>query len=102
MVGKPYWVSYRLFRWAVDDWADLDGAFLAQGIDLARLCLESPSRFLNTVYAIVTRGMSESERAQLDFRLNQPPPWEDPETVSDAVAASEAAAFMAALNQKQA
>lgn len=96
MVWKPYWVAYRLYRWAQDNWAILDGAYCAQGIDLARLCVESPSRFLSTIYVIYMQGLSENERLREDFKLNEPPPWEDPDNVSEETARSDAAAFMAA------
>lgn len=45
---------------------------------------------------IYMQGLTELERAQEDFKLNEPPPWEDPDDVPEEVKRSEAAAFMAA------
>jgi hypothetical protein len=96
VVGKPYWVAARLWHWAVTNWRELDGIHSTQGVDLARLCVESPSRFLSAIYVIWMAGRTEQERAQADFELDQPPAWEVDAEPSPELLAADAAAFMAA------
>lgn len=94
MVGKPYWVAQRLLATAEAYWDEIDGAQLLEGVDLAQLFIDSPARFCSAIYALCIRGCSEDERAQVEFKLNQPPPWEAKRPPSAAEKQADAAAFM--------
>lgn len=95
MVGKPYWVTGRLFEFAASQWRTLDGLALSEGIDILRTLRESPSRFLNLMWVYWIRtAKDEAERFRIEAQLKAPPPWEKkPDRVSQA---SNAAAFSSA------
>ena len=77
MVGKPYWVTARLFEFATTHWRALDGSNLAEGVDLIEILRKSPSRFLNLIWVTWVRtGKDEAERNRIQFEIKAPPPWE--------------------------
>jgi hypothetical protein len=49
----------------------------------------------------LTRGLDEQKQAEFDFKLNEPPPWEDAAEASEEQLQDDAAAFMAAMAAKQ-
>lgn len=92
MVGKPYWVTGRLFEWAAFQWRTLDGIALAEGTDLLATLRKSPSRFLNLIYVYYVRtAKDDAERFKVEAQLKAPPPWEKKPDRS--TQASNAAAF---------
>ena len=77
MVGKPYWVTARLFEFAATQWRTLDGVNLAEGVDLLAVLRKSPSRFLNAIWVMWLRtAKDENDRNRIEFQLKAPPPWE--------------------------
>lgn len=96
MVGKPYWVAAGLLAWAEINWEAIDGQSLLEGVDLARVYRESPSRFLSAIYALSTRGLDEVKRAEYDYKLNLPPPWENAAEPRAEELEADGAAFLAA------
>lgn len=97
MVNGPYWVAARLLAWAEVNWREIDGSSLLEGgIDLASLYQESPSRFLSAIYVLSIRGLDEQKRAEFDFKLNQPPVWENAAEPRPEELEADGAAFLAA------
>jgi hypothetical protein len=102
VVGKPYWVALRLFEIAAAHWREIDGSAILDGVDLQEVLHESPSRFLNAIYVLAIRGLDDTKRAQFDFELNEPPPWELDTEPSAEILADDAAAWAAAAASFQA
>lgn len=100
MVGKPYWVTARLFEFAASQWRAIDGISLTEGVDLFAVLRKSPSRFLNAVWILWMRtGKDEAERNRIDFQIKAPPAWEKkPRPVEQQKNASD---FMAAMGSLQ-
>lgn len=100
MVGKPYWVTARLFEFAASQWRTIDGTSLVEGVDLLAVLRESPSRFLSAIWILWMRtGKDEAERGRIDFQIKSPPTWEKkPRAAEQQKNASD---FMAAMGSLQ-
>jgi hypothetical protein len=77
VVGKPYWVTGRLFEFAAQQWRTIDGVALTEGVNLLQTLRESPSRFLNAIYVFWIRtAKDEAERFKIESQLKAPPAWD--------------------------
>ena len=100
MVGKPYWVTARLFEFAAQGWRAIDGGSLTEGVDLFAVLRRSPSRFLNAIYVLWLRtAKDETARNNIDFQLKAPPTWEKKPRVAEQQ--KNANDFMAAMGSLQ-
>ncbi|MEU4228313.1 hypothetical protein AB0F17_28800 [Nonomuraea sp. NPDC026600] len=95
--GRRWWVAQKLIASVADQWADLDGALLLRGVDLAALAAESPARVCNLMHGLLVEGRDTRERDVFDFKLRQPPPWVDVRQVEIMSAEEQGAAYMAAM-----
>jgi hypothetical protein len=100
VVGKPYWVTARLFEFAAQGWRTIDGLSIAEGVDLLAVLRRSPSRFLNAIWVLWLRtAKDEMERNKIEFQLKAPPPWQKKVRVAEQQ--TNANNFMAAMGSLQ-
>lgn len=95
--GRRWWVAQRLIASVADEWAELDGALLLRGVDLAALACSSPARLCNVMYALIVEHLDKKEREQFEFRLARPPHGVDVRETPVMSADEQGAAFMAAM-----
>ena len=100
MVGKSHWEAARLSATILYNWDAFEAEqYLAhgrQGDPWELYAHVGFARFLNLFYHWMIRGADEKERMRIDAHLEKPPPWADPDHISEKTAAADAAAFMAA------
>lgn len=97
MVGKRYWEAARLSATIAHHWDSFEADLLLKGTDPFVLLEEIRfARFLNLARHWITRYMDEKELFRFSAQIEQPPPWEDPDVITEEAAAADADAWMAA------
>ena len=77
MVGKPYYVGWRLILAAADEWEFIDGWAAGHAVDLDRMPVH---RFTHFMWWFLTRNaQDEAEVARLRAQVWQPPAGAVPE-----------------------
>ena len=96
MVGKRFRQAFRLAVLALQNWSQIDGYAVDQGLNPLGL---AEHRYFNWVYYLFTRNLSDEDREQFDIQLDMPLPWEDSKMVSETEAEIEEAGFLALYTQ---
>ena len=101
MVGKRAWEAARLSASVQHNWAIFEAdLLLTTGREAFGLLAEIRfARFLNVFYHWLTRNLDERKKMTIDAAIETPPPWADPEDISEESKADDAAAFRSAMSR---